>query len=72
MIWLTRVECMYCTCLTQLYSMVYIYIYIWYILHKVQLHVLALDNGHLQVVYEIISMQLYKTDMGCIQWGGRR
>ena len=29
------------------------------LLHKVQLHVLALDNGHLQVVLEILSKQLY-------------
>jgi len=38
------------------------------LLHKVQL----LDNGHLQVVHEILSKQLYETYMGCIQWGGRR
>jgi len=31
-----------------------------YFLHKVQLHVSALDNGHLQVVYEILIKQLYK------------
>jgi hypothetical protein len=30
------------------------------LLHKVQLHVSALDNGHLQVVQEILSKQLYK------------
>jgi len=42
------------------------------LLHKVQLHVSALDNGHLQVVHEIPSKQLYETYMGCIQWGGRR
>jgi len=29
-----------------------------YLLHKVQLHVSALDNGHLQVVHEIFSKQL--------------
>ena len=27
------------------------------LLHKVQLHVSALDNGHLQVVHEILSKQ---------------
>jgi len=31
------------------------------LLHKVQLHVSALDNGHLQVVHEILSKQLYET-----------
>ena len=30
-----------------------------YFLHKVQLHVSALDNGHLQVVHEILIKQLY-------------
>jgi len=31
------------------------------LLHKIQLHVSALDNGHLQVVHEILSKQLYET-----------
>ena len=34
------------------------------LLHKVQLHVSALDNGHLQVVHEILSKQLYETYYG--------
>jgi len=38
----------------------WIYIYIYYLLHR-ELHVSALDNGHLQVVYETLSKQLYKT-----------
>jgi len=38
------------------------------LLHKVQLHVSALDNGHLQVVHEILSKQLYRAITGCIQW----
>jgi len=42
-----------------------IYIYIFYLLHREQQHVSALDNGHLQVVYETLNKQLYKT---CI-WG---
>ena len=46
--------------------------YIQYLLHKVQLHVSALDDGHLQVVHEMLSKQLYETYMGCIQWVGRR
>jgi len=36
-----------------------IYIYI-LLLHRKQLHVSALDNGHLQVVHESLSKQLYK------------
>jgi len=39
---------------------------------KVQLHVSALDNGHLQVVNGILIKQLYKTYMGCIHGAGRR
>jgi hypothetical protein len=35
------------------------YIYI-LLLHRVQPHVSALDNGHLQVVHESLSKQLYK------------
>ena len=30
------------------------------LLHREQLHVSALDNGHLQVVHESLSKQLYK------------
>ena len=37
-----------------------------YFLRKVQLHVSALDNDHLQVVHEILIMQLYETYMGCL------
>jgi len=33
---------------------------IYYLLHREQLHVSALDNGHLQVVHESLSKQLYK------------
>jgi len=47
-------------------------VYIVFHLHKVQLHVSALDNGHLQVVHEILSKQLYKTYIGCIHGAGRR
>ena len=42
------------------------YIY-WYnikrFVYKVQLHVSTLDNGHLQVVHEILIKLLYKTYM---------
>ena len=37
------------------------------LLHKLQVHVSALDISHLQVVHEILSKQLYETYMGCIQ-----
>ena len=42
-------ECIVCSCLTQLYLMVAMYLHL---LRKVQLHVSALDNSHLQVVHE--------------------
>ena len=38
-----------------------------------QLNVSALDDGHLQVVHEILSKQLYETYCGLytvVQWGG--
>ena len=56
-----------CTGLTQLYLLVNIK----YFVHKVQLHVSALDNGHLQVVRQILIKQLYKTYMGCLYGVGR-
>ena len=46
-----------------------IYLYI-YLLHREQLHVSALDNGRLQVVYETLSKQLYETCM-CVTYMGR-
>ena len=33
----------------------------YYLLHREKLHVSALGNGHLQVVYETLSKQFYKT-----------
>jgi len=36
------------------------------LLHREQLHVSALDNGHLQVVHESISKQLYNHIYVCI------
>jgi len=42
-----------------------------YFMHKVQLHVSALDNGHLQVIHEIHIKQLYKIYMGCLYGAGR-
>jgi len=46
------------------------YIYI-LLLHREQLHVSALDNGHLQVVHESLSKQLYKHIHvhGLLIWG---
>ena len=41
---------------------IYIYIYIYYLLHREQLHVSALDNGHLQFVYEILINPLTTND----------
>ena len=40
------------------------------LLHREQLHVSALDNGHLQVVYESHDKQLYKHIYGLLIWGG--
>jgi len=37
----------------------------------VQLYVSALDNGHLQVVHEILTKQLYKTYMGYLYGVGK-
>ena len=51
---------------------IFVYIYIYNLLHKDQLHVSALDNGHLQVEIEKLIKQLYSTYVGCIQWGGKR
>jgi len=44
----------------------------YYLLHREQLNVSALDNGHLQVVYETLSKQLYKTCIWatCMWQGG--
>ena len=56
-----------CTGITQLNF----FLNIKYFLRKVQLHVSALDNGHLQVVHEILIKQLYKTYMGCLYGEGR-
>jgi len=44
-------------------------VYIYYLLHKVQLHVSALDNGHLQVIHEILSKQLYGAYYGLFTVG---
>ena len=45
--------------------------YIILLLHREQLHVSALDNGHLQVVHESLSKQLYKHIhiYGLLIWG---
>jgi len=43
--------------------------YTYYLLHGEQLHVLVLGNGHLQVVYETLSKQLYKTHIWAAYMG---
>jgi len=40
-----------------------------HLLPKVQLHVLALDNSHLQVVHESLESNYTRFNMGCVQWG---
>ena len=44
-------------------------IYIYNLLHREQLHVSALDNGYLRVVYETLSKQLYKTHIWATYMG---
>jgi hypothetical protein len=39
------------------------------LLPKVQLHVSALDNSHLQVVYESLESSYTRFIMGCVQCG---
>ena len=39
------------------------------LLPKVQLHVSALDNSHLQVVHESLGNSYTRFNMGCVQWG---
>ena len=40
------------------------------LLPKVQLHVSALDNSHLQVVHESLESSYTGFNMGCVQWAG--
>ena len=39
------------------------------LLPKVQLHVSALYNSHLQVVHESLESSYTRFNMGCVQWG---
>ena len=39
------------------------------LLPKVQLHVSALDNSHLQVVHESLESSYTTFNMGSVQWG---
>jgi len=50
---------------TLFYLMVEVY---WHLLPKVQLHVSALDNSHLQVVRESLESSYTRFNMGCVQW----
>jgi len=63
---ITNVECVYLS-----NTIIFIVKYIKYFLHKVQLHVSALDNGHLQDINEVLIKQFYKTYMGCLYGEGR-
>ena len=39
------------------------------LLPKVQLHVSALDNSHLQVVHGSLESSYTRFNMGCVHWG---
>jgi len=58
---LIRVECMSWSNTTLFYSMVEVYLHL---LTKVQLHVSALDNSHLQVVHESLESSYTRFNMG--------
>ena len=49
---------------TLFYLMVQVYLHL---LPKVQLHVSALDNSHLQVVHESLESSYTRFNMGCAQ-----
>jgi len=51
---------------TLFYLMVEVYLHL---LPKVQLHVSALDNSHLQVVHEPLESSYTIFNMGCVQRG---
>ena len=38
------------------------------LLPKVQLHVSAVENSHLQVVHESLESSYTSLNMGCVQW----
>ena len=38
------------------------------LLPKVQLHVSAVENSHLQVVHESLESSYTRFNMGCVQW----
>ena len=58
--WCDRLQCIYWSN-TTLFGGGGVYVVL---LHKVQLYVSALENGHLQVVHEILSKYLYETFIG--------
>ena len=61
---LIRVECMFFSNTTSFYLMVEVYLHL---LPKVQLHVSALDNSHLQVVHESLESSYTRFSMVCVQ-----
>jgi len=60
---LIKVEC---SCLTQLISFDGSGVFT--LLPKVQLHVSALNNSHLQVARESLESSYTRFNMGCVQW----
>ena len=60
---LIRVECMYLYNTTLFYLMVDVYLLL---LPKVQLHVSALDNSHLQVVHESLESSYTRFNVRCV------
>ena len=40
-----------------------------HLIPKVQLHVSAPDNSHLQVVHESLESSYTRFNMGCVRWG---
>ena len=63
---LITVECMFLSNTTLFYFMVEVYLHL---LPKVQLHVSALGNSHLQFVHEPLESSYARFNMGCVQWG---
>jgi len=57
---------MFLSNITLFYLMVEMYLHL---LPKVQLHVSAFDNSHLQVVHESLETSYTRFNMGCVQWG---
>jgi len=57
--------CMFLSDTTLFYCMVEVYVHL---VPKVQLHVLAFGNSHLQVVHESLESSYTRFNMDCVQW----